>query len=88
MTSISLAERDHHVAEWLAATEPPPLVFGYTNHRGEFGTRRVIPQRLYFGATAWHPEPQWLLEAQDLDKDAVRVFAFKDMASFSAAGGA
>ncbi|AIB11820.1 hypothetical protein ABAZ39_07375 [Azospirillum argentinense] len=56
-----------------------PLVFTYTNYRGETGTRRAIPIRVYHGATEWHPEPQWLMEAHDVDKDAVRVFAMQDM---------
>jgi hypothetical protein len=61
------------------AQDVPPLVFDYTNWRGETGTRRAIPLRIYHGATEWHPEPQWLLEARDVDKDAVRAFAIKDM---------
>lgn len=57
----------------------PPLVFGYTNWRGEHGTRRAIPIRVYHDATEYHTEPQWLMEAHDLDKGAVRVFAMRDM---------
>lgn len=51
----------------------------YTNYRGETFVRRVVPLRLYFGATEWHPEEQWLLEARDLDKDNNRSFAMKDI---------
>lgn len=57
----------------------PPLVFGYTNWRGEFSSRRAVPIRIFFGATEHHPEPQWLMEAQDLDKGAVRIFAVREM---------
>jgi predicted DNA-binding transcriptional regulator YafY len=49
--------------------------FTYTNHRGETARRRVKPIELYHGSTAWHPEPQWLLRAWDLDKDNHRDFA-------------
>ncbi|TWA74131.1 hypothetical protein FBZ82_101146 [Azospirillum brasilense] len=56
-----------------------PLVFTYTNYRSETGTRRAIPIRVYHGATEYHPEPQWLMEAHDVDKDAARVFAMRDM---------
>lgn len=51
----------------------------YTNYRGETATRKIQPSRLFWGSTEWHPEPQWLLEAWDFGKSAVRVFALKDM---------
>jgi predicted DNA-binding transcriptional regulator YafY len=51
----------------------------YTNYRGETSVRRVIPQRIWFGATDWHPEEQWVLDAVDLDKQAERSFALKDI---------
>ena len=51
----------------------------YTNYRGETALRRIIPKRIYFGKTEWHPESQWLLEAFDHDKDADRTFALKDI---------
>lgn len=61
------------------ASGATPLSFAYTNWKGAQSRRRVLPCRLYFGATDWHPEPQWLLEALDLDKNALRVFAVRDM---------
>ncbi|MFK4131922.1 hypothetical protein ACI2KR_06460 [Pseudomonas luteola] len=56
-----------------------PLTFGYTNYRGEYSVRNAIPSRIYFGATDYHPEPQWLMEAHDLEKGALRVFAMNDI---------
>ncbi|AWJ93253.1 hypothetical protein Sp245p_26380 (plasmid) [Azospirillum baldaniorum] len=87
MTSDSLRKLGYaEAADWLdrragvqPEPPPPPLVFTYTNWRGEHGTRRAIPIRVYHGATEYHPEPQWLMEAHDLDKGAVRVFAMRDM---------
>lgn len=55
------------------------LRFAYTNHRGEFGLRRVSPIRVWFGSTDWHANPQWFLRALDLDKDEERDFAFVDI---------
>lgn len=55
-----------------------PLEIGYTNHRGAWSVRRIVPLRIWFGVTAWHHEPQWLLEAFDLDKQANRDFAICD----------
>lgn len=54
------------------------LEFLYTNHKGVTATRRVLPRRVYFGSTAWHPREQWLLEALDLDKMEDRTFALAD----------
>lgn len=56
-----------------------PLRFIYTNHRGETDQRTVIPMSVRFGSTKWHPKPQWLLKAFDLDKDAEREFAMGDI---------
>jgi predicted DNA-binding transcriptional regulator YafY len=51
----------------------------YTNHRNETARRRIQPLRIWFGSTEWHPEPQWLMSATDLDKGAVRDFAMQDI---------
>lgn len=56
-----------------------PLVFLYRNHRNEVATRRVQPHRVYRGADEYHPEMQWLMTAFDLDRDAVRTFALRDV---------
>jgi predicted DNA-binding transcriptional regulator YafY len=54
----------------------------YTNYRGETAQRTILPQRVWFGATDWHPEEQWLLEAIDIDKGAPRSFALRDIKSY------
>lgn len=57
------------------------LRFAYRNYRGEVAERRIKASgaRLIFGATKWHPEPQWLMNAFDLDKNAIRDFAWADI---------
>jgi hypothetical protein len=50
----------------------------YTNYRGETAERVITPKRLWFGATEWHPEPQWFLKGFDHDKQTDRDFALKD----------
>lgn len=47
----------------------------YVNHRGEESVRRVLPTRLWWGSTAWHPEPQWLLDVWDFDRRGGRTYA-------------
>lgn len=56
-----------------------PLSFIYQNWRGEVGTRSVIPLQVYYAATEWHHERQWLLEALDTQKGELRSFALKDI---------
>lgn len=56
----------------------------YTNYRGETALREIVPQRVWYGATDWHPEEQWLLDAVDLDKGASRSFALRDIQSYAA----
>lgn len=51
----------------------------YTNYRGETATRLILPEKIWFGSTEWHPEPQWFLEALDIEKQAVRSFAMRDI---------
>ncbi len=57
---------------------PQPLEFSYTNYRGELSRRRVLPAIIKWGATEYHPEEQWLMDAYDLDKEEPRTFAIKD----------
>ncbi|WP_234891478.1 hypothetical protein [Agrobacterium vitis] len=55
-----------------------PVTLNYTNYRGETSERTILPKNIWFGSTEWHPEPQWLLTAFDLEKKADRDFALKD----------
>lgn len=56
-----------------------PLCFDYINYRGERSHRRVLPRRMVYEKTEWHPEEQWLLIAWDIEKQAERSFAMKEM---------
>lgn len=56
------------------------LGFRYTNYKGETAYRKVQVNNIFYGtAEPWHPEPQWLMNAVDLDKREDRVFAMRDM---------
>jgi len=59
-----------------------PLVFKYKNWEGKTSIRHIVPERIYFGKTEWHPQKQWLLEAFDLDKKEKRIFAVKEIIKF------
>lgn len=57
----------------------------YTNYRGEKAERLIKPVSIWFGSTEWHADEQWLLHAFDIEKDAERDFAMKDIESWAAA---
>jgi len=57
--------------------------FNYKNYKGELSIRKVKPMGVYFGSNEWHPKPQWLLRAFDVDKQAERSFAMQDISNWS-----
>ncbi len=63
-----------------------PVAMVYTNYRGEHARRTVLPERVWFGATEWHPAPQWLLDAYDFDREALRSFALEDVEAIERVG--
>ncbi len=63
--------------------ENKKLTIKYKNYKGEIADRNIIPKELWFGATQWHPKEQWLLKAQDLDKNEERDFALVDIISIN-----
>lgn len=56
-----------------------PLRFRYINWQGESEVRTVVPKLLFWGSTEFHPQEQWLLRAQDVERNAERTFAVKDI---------
>jgi predicted DNA-binding transcriptional regulator YafY len=56
-----------------------PVQITYRNYRGEVRPRRIMPIRLWYGVSEWHPTPQYFIDAVDCDKDAVRSFALYDI---------
>jgi hypothetical protein len=51
------------------------VLIDYTNWEGKREVRTIFPLSLHFGSNVWHPEPQWLLEAFDLNISKPRSFA-------------
>jgi hypothetical protein len=47
----------------------------YTNHRGRKSIRRIVPKVLCYGSSEWHREPQWLVEAFDVEEGTILTFA-------------
>ena len=56
-----------------------PFVIHYTNWRGEYASRSIVPDFLWYGFTQWHLTPQWFLRALDTDRNAIRDFALAEI---------
>jgi predicted DNA-binding transcriptional regulator YafY len=55
----------------------------YTNHRGEASTRKILPIRMWFGESEWHPNvKQHFLKAWDVEKEAERDFAMCEITAW------
>ena len=55
------------------------ITFTYTNWKGKKAQRKALMKSLYWGSNEWHPQEQWLVRGFDLDKQAMRTYALKDM---------
>ena len=51
----------------------------YTNWKNETRYRIIKPISIEFKATEWHKDEQWILNAVDIEKNAMRGFAIKDI---------
>lgn len=67
------------LAGYKVISESETTTVGYTNYRGEYGVRTLVPQGIYFGCTKWHRLPQWLMRAWDVEKGDYRDFALIDL---------
>ena len=56
------------------------VTIDYTNWEGKRSLREIEPTGdVKFMSTIYHPEHQWILEAIDVKKNALRHFALKDI---------
>lgn len=78
---LGVRARAAFAAEAILATpeQGATVTIDYTNWRDERALRTIHPTALRWGATEFHPEPQWLLDAMDVDKGAARTFALRDI---------
>jgi len=59
-------------------SSPAQIRFSYVNYRDEHSMRCATPMRFWFGATEYHPDPQWIMTAFDHGKKQDRDFALAD----------
>lgn len=62
--------------------EEAAILVSYKNYRGEISNRKIIPLRIFFGKTEYHPQEQYLLEVWDLDKEDFRTYSLADIESW------
>lgn len=55
------------------------IQFNYINWRGLGDIRKALINEIYYGSNEYHPNPQFLMKAYDLDKNVERIFAMSDM---------
>jgi predicted DNA-binding transcriptional regulator YafY len=55
--------------------KPIPLHIAYMNWKGVIRERIIVPIKMWYGKTDWHPVPQYLLEALDVEDGKVKDFA-------------
>lgn len=71
----------------IAELKPAPgevVWIDYTNWRGERAVRQILPRELVWGCNQYHPQPQWLLRALDMEKGEGREFALCSITKISA----
>ena len=54
----------------------------YTNYKGIRRIRTIIPFKIKFCTSEWHPEKQWILFATDIETKTLKQFAIKDIHSW------
>ena len=57
---------------------PEKIQVCYTNWKGETRVRTILPIKLEFLATKYHPEKQWTILAVDPEDGKEKNFALKD----------
>lgn len=58
------------------------VVIDYTNWRKQRRSRKIVPISVRFGSSDYHREPQWLLQALDLETGKEKEFSMKDIHSW------
>jgi len=59
-----------------------PIKVKYKNWKGEIGIRTIVPNKIFFGHTTYHPKNQWLMDVWDIEKDTQRTYALMDIIEF------
>lgn len=63
-------------------TKEQVITVRYKNYRGDVALRTIVPIKIWFGSTEFHPHQQWILTVWDCDKQAERDYALCDILEF------
>lgn len=80
---VLVEEPDHPDSPHFRESE---IEIDYTNYRGERSLRLIRPEYIGLGFNQWHPERQWLLFAHDVEKNARRTFALRNIHAWDTKG--
>lgn len=69
----------------IEVDRPRFVEISYTNYRGEHRRYQILPHNIWYGKNEYHPIPQWMLNATDVNRNVVRDFAMKDIADWKVA---
>lgn len=69
-------------ADMLSNYSIKPIQIRYKNYKGIISIRKIYPDKVWYGSTEFHPEPQFLLCAYDVDKNDYRNFALSDILEY------
>lgn len=73
-------EQSHAHSKLPAGLEKEhPVKVRYVNWQGQEAVRTIIPLDIYWGKSEWHPEEQWILKVWDVEREAYREYAIKDI---------
>lgn len=69
MNTIDGLRRDakHNMPSHVNNLEEQRIIISYIDRHGVLGSYVVIPKRISFGYTETYKQPQWFLEAQDVN---------------------
>ena len=75
---VSLDSFTKRLSDFIVSIAPE-LSFVYKNYKNVVENRHVRPIKIYRGATMYHKEEQYLLQAFDIDRSEERHFAIADI---------
>ena len=66
-------------ASFVVSDQTQRVEFTYKNWKSDTRKRKAIMTKIFLGSNEWHKDPQWLADGIDLEKNAMRTFALKDI---------
>lgn len=82
LNNIKYSFPANHFEDYAEEYKIKSVKIKYKNWKNEIAIRNIYPNEIWYGSTEYHKEPQFLLSAWDIDKQAFRDFALIDILEF------